>query len=262
MKREQSFGGGERKQMKGQSRRGPAGRWPRTHVGSGEKRLLQQGAREAAAQGQREGRPGPEELQACPLQALVEFTVAGHEVRGPPGRSQERADLRRWEIAAQGPPSSLGPARTSAPLPTCSCTTLSQHCVMFLRLLLGRAGGGPGLRSRALLLLLAADTEGKGTGSSQPLGESQRPGNLAPGRPMAKQKGRIKLRREEPDRTAAQLLHSAGHGRDSRGRAEGSGEGPGGGSTCTSKWQRRRTREAKDAARPRGFRELSLCSKY
>lgn len=98
------------------------------------------------------------------------------------------------------------PAPTSAPLPTCSCTTLSQHCVIFLRLLLGRTGEGPGLRSRPLLLLLAVDAEGKGTCSSQLLGESQHPGNSAPGRPMAKQKGRMKPRREEPDSTAARVF--------------------------------------------------------
>ena len=68
--------------------------------------------------------------------------------------------------------------------------------------------------------------------------------------------------REEPDPVTTQILSSTGQDWDSRGRVDGSGEGPGGGSTCTSKWQRRRTREAKDAARLRGFRELSLCSKY
>lgn len=46
-------------------------------------------------------------------------------------------------------------------LPTCSCTTFSQHCVIFLRLLLGRTGEGPGLRSRPLLFLLTVETEGK-----------------------------------------------------------------------------------------------------
>lgn len=80
-------------------RKGRAGRaqgvgGPSTHVSSREEGLLQQGAREAAAQGQGEGRPGPKELRARSLQALVEVTVSGHEVRGPPGCSQEPADLR------------------------------------------------------------------------------------------------------------------------------------------------------------------------
>lgn len=54
-------------------------------MSSSEEGLLQQSPREAAAQGQGESCPRPEQLRAGSLQALVEITVASYEVRGPPG---------------------------------------------------------------------------------------------------------------------------------------------------------------------------------
>lgn len=97
---------------------------------------------------------------------LIELTVSRHEVGGPPGCSQEPADLRREEKDQQMPQAGCGPVSDRSFLAlTCPCTTLSQHCVMFLRLLLGRAAEGPGLRSRVLLFLLTVETEGKRSGS-------------------------------------------------------------------------------------------------
>jgi hypothetical protein len=66
-----------------------------THMSSGEEGLLQQGTREAATQSQCECCSRSEQLRACPLQVLVEFTVTRHKVWGPPGCSQESADLKR-----------------------------------------------------------------------------------------------------------------------------------------------------------------------
>lgn len=66
----------------------------RTHMSSGEKGLLQQSAREAAAQSQSEGCPLPEQLCTRSLQTLIEIAVPRHKVRGPPGCSQEPADLQ------------------------------------------------------------------------------------------------------------------------------------------------------------------------
>lgn len=51
-----------------------------THVSGSEEGLLQQGAREAAAQSQGEGCPRPKQLQASSLQALIQSTVPRHEV--------------------------------------------------------------------------------------------------------------------------------------------------------------------------------------